>query len=182
MNKQDIEEIIGLVVGKTMEVLEEKKLIKTNVSEKTAYQKAESLLYNYLGFKRIVEDKQKEIEELRLYGVPKTAAGFDYVPRTNVVSGIVTDEERVECAIRSVQESVEGTVQAISMIDKCMAGLGRDPYYDILEMYYFDGRTLEDLAVEFGCSTKTISVNKNRLVRELALRMFPDQSVYEMMH
>ena len=76
---------------------------------------------------------------------------------------------------------MQGTVQAIALIDKCMAQLRNDPYYGILEMRYFDGRTQEDIALEFGCSQVTISNNKNRLVRELSMRLFPNQAINEMM-
>lgn len=123
----------------------------------------------------------QEIEDLRKFGVPKRAAGFEYVPHSNVAHGIVLPEETVESAVHNVVKSVEGTVAAIELIDKCMAALKGDPYYSILEMRYFEGRTQEDIAVELGCSQKTVSQNKARLVRELSMRLFPDQVVEEML-
>ena len=95
--------------------------------------------------------------------------------------GLVLEEESVEAAVRTVERSVQGTVQAIALIDKCMAALKDDPYYEILEMRYFEGRTQEDIALYFGCSQVTISNNKNRLVRELAMRLFPNQVIDEYM-
>jgi RNA polymerase sigma factor (sigma-70 family) len=104
-----------------------------------------------------------------------------YTSKTGTVHGLATVEESVECAIRSVQESVQGTVQAIELIDKCMAAISSDPYYKILEMRYFEGRTQEDIADYLGVSQVSVSKNKNRLVRELSIRLFPDQCVQEMM-
>lgn len=150
--------------------------------EKTAYQKTEQLLYNYRGFKRIVEERKQEIEEIRKYGVPQTCgAGGERVQTSRTNVGIVLPEESVEAAVRNVEHAIEGTVQAIALIDKCMGTLRNDPYYKLLEMRYFEGRTQEDIALEYGVSQVTISNNKSRLVRELAMRLFPNQVIDEMM-
>lgn len=150
--------------------------------EKTAYQKTEQLLYNYNNFKRIIKERELEIENLRKYGVPKRSTSIvEYSSHGNTVGGIVLPEESVESAIRNVQASVQATVQALALIDKCMETLKPDPYYQILEMRYFESRTQEDIAEYFGCSQVTISKNKSRLVRELSLRLFPNQSIAELM-
>lgn len=151
-------------------------------NERTAYQKTEQLLYNYMGFKRIVEERMQEIEDLRMFGVPqKCGAVGERVQTSKVSPGIVLPEESVEDAVRSVQASVHDTVQVIALIDKCMLALKNDPYYRILEMRYFEGRTQEDIAVTFGCNQATIARNKSRLVKELAMRLFPDQVANEIM-
>lgn len=188
IDKQSMVELAQLVSEAVVTTLEQRGLIgkpSANANpktEKTAYQKTEQLLYNYNGFKRIVAERMQEIEDLRKYGVPQTCgAGGERVQNGNLPQGIVLPEESVEAAVRNVQASVEGTVQAISLIDKCMAALRNDPYYKILEMRYFEGRTQEDIALDFGCSQQTISNNKSRLVRELAMRIFPNQTVDEML-
>lgn len=150
--------------------------------EKSAYQKTEQLLYNYNGFKKIIAERKLEIEEVRKYGVPQTCgAGGERVQNGNLPHGIVLPEESVESAVQRIERSVDGTVQAIALIDKCMAALKSDPYYRVLELRYFEGRTQEDIATLFNCSQVTISNNKSRLVRELSMRLFPNQSIQEMM-
>lgn len=124
-----------------------------------------------------------EIEEIRKYGVPQRGVTIgERVKTSPVQTGIVLPEESVEAAVRTVEASVQGTVQVISLIDKSMAALKSDPYYKILEMRYFEGRTQEDIALVFNCSQFTISTNKTRLVKELAMRIFPNQAVEEMMN
>ena len=182
IDKSQLEEIINLVVTNTIKVLEDKKLIAPKQTEKSAYAKTESLLYNYYGFKKILEDRKQEIEELRKYGVPgKCGAGGERVQNGGLPHGIVLDEERVEAAVHNIEVSVQGIVDAIALIDKCMSAISKDPYYKVLEMRYFEGRTQEDIATAFGCTQKTISVNKSRLVKELSMRMFPNQVVQEML-
>jgi DNA-directed RNA polymerase specialized sigma subunit len=168
------------VIGNTNTSVKE----KPEKAPKTAYQKTEQLLFNYNGFKRIVAERKQEIADLRRYGVPQKSAmsGGERVQTSRTNVGIVLPEDAVEDAVRNVERSVHDTVQAIALIDKCMAMLKNDPYYDILPMRYFEGRTLEDIGVYFGCDHTTISRNKNRLVRELAMRLFPDEVVNEIMN
>ena len=188
INKQELVELISTVVKETITQLgignggNANGNVKPSANEKTAYQKTEQLLYNYRGFKRIIHERMEEIETIRMYGIPKRSGSIvEYSSRSGSVQGLVLEEESVDSAIANVQASVQGTVQAIALIDKCMAQLRNDPYYEILEMRYFDGRTQEDIASEFGCSQFTISTNKTRLVKELSLRLFPNQAINEMM-
>jgi DNA-directed RNA polymerase specialized sigma subunit len=196
MEKQEMIELSEMIATAVVSALKKENLVgntvvnnistgtggKTEKAPKTAYQKTEQLLYNYVGFKKIVEEKQKEIVELRTYGVPqKSGSIVQYSPHCGTVGQIVLPEESVEQAVQSVEASVQGTVQAIAFVDKGMAALKRDPYYKVLEMRYFEGRTLEDIGVYFGCDHSTISRNKSRLVKELAMRLFPNDVVNEFM-
>lgn len=186
ISKECMVEFASLVATAVVDALEKKNVV-TPVSangkvEKTAYQKTEQLLYNYNGFMKIIKERELEIETLRKYGVPqKSLSIVEYTPHGSGVRGLCTDEEAVEAAVANVQASVQSTVQAIALIDKCMASLADDPYYDILEMRYFDGRTQDDIAAYYGVSQVSISKNKKRLVTELSIRLFPDQSIQEML-
>ena len=184
--KEEIKELMTHTVKETLEQMMPESVetgyVPVERPPRTAYQKTEQLLFNYMNFKKIVQAKKEEIEEIRKYGVPRCAPGFEFVPHTNVPKGIVLPEESVEAAVHSVAKSVEGTVRVIKLIDDAMATLKNDPYYSILEMRYFEGRTQEDIAYYLRCSQKTISQNKSRLVRALAMRLFPDQVVNEIMN
>lgn len=188
MNKQEKLEFAELIATAVVNTLKKEGIINPPTqkpkSDKTAYQKTEQLLFNFNGFKRIVAERMQEIDDLRKYGIPQKSSmsGGERVQSSRSVQGIMLPEESVEAAVRSVEASVHGTVQVINLIEKCMSALKNDPYYDILEMRYFEGRTLEDIGVYFGCDHTTISRNKNRLVRELAMRLFPDDVSNEMMN
>lgn len=188
VNELELRELIKITVEETIKALNCQNHQNSNIGkqqpkqEKSAYAKTETLLYNYVGFQKIVEERKLEIEEIRKYGVPQTCgAGGERVQNGNLPHGIVLPEESVDAAVCRIERSVEGTVQAIALIDKCMAALKNDPYYRVLELRYFEGRTQEDIATLFGCSQVTISNNKNRLVRELSMRLFPNQVIDEML-
>ena len=184
LDQNQINELASAIATAVIKSLENKNITGGSFGkseEKTSYQKTEQLLYNYNGFKRIIREKEQEIADLQRYGVPQNCAVREFVQKGNVPQGLVLQEESVEQAVQNVQRSVQGTVQIVSLIDKCMAALKDDPYYRILEMRYFEGRTQEDIAVQFNTTQKTVSINKSRLVKELAMRLFPDQVANEMM-
>ena len=184
MQKSEMVEFAEIVADAVVKALGGKNANANPKVEKTAYQKCEQLLYNYNGFKRIVEECNQEIEDIKRYGVPQKSgtAGGERVQSSNTIRGIILPEESVEMAVHTVRQRVQGTVDAIVLIDKCMAALRTDPYYKVLPMRYFDGRTLEDIGVELGKDTATISRNRVRLVKELSMRLFPDQFVSEIMN
>lgn len=190
MNRQQMVELAELISTSVVNALKDSGLVgKTEKAapkkkEMNTYQKTEALLFAYVKFKKIIEEKKQEIADLRKYGVPGKSAmsGGERVQTSRTVQGIILPEDAVEDAVRTVQASVQDTVQAIALIDKCMVALKSDPYYDILPMRYFEGRTLEDIGVYFGVDHTTISRNKSRLVKELAMRMFPDEVARELMN
>lgn len=195
IDKNELIEIVQTVVDATIKNLVDKGLLgnanandasasatakKANL-EKTAYQRTEQLLFNYNNFKKVIRQKEQEIEDIRKYGVPEQGSivvqyggNCGGKPR-----GIVLDEERVEAAIKNVRQSMESTVQAVALIDKSMATLNFDPYYKILEMRYFEGRTQEDIAIEFNCTQQNIAYHKSRLIKELSIKIFPDKVIDE---
>ena len=183
---KDFAQLIATTVATAViETLEKGKYIShkedTHKNNKSAYQKTEQLLYNYNGFKRIIKEREAEIEEVLKYGVPQNNSVKEFVSKGGIPCGIRLEEETVEAYVANVQRSVQDTVQAIVLIDKCMEGLKTDPYYEILPMRYFEGRTQEDIADYYGVSQVSISKNKNRLVKELSIRLFPDQAINEML-
>jgi DNA-directed RNA polymerase specialized sigma subunit len=186
LTKQDMLELAQMISTSVVTALKEHHLIGNTPAEpkkeKSAYQKTEILLYNYNNLKKIVEDKYAEIEEIKKHGVPKKGEAVHTYCGSGSVSGLVLPEESVESAVCRIQESVQETVQVISMIDRNMAAMRNDPYYKVLVMRYMEGRTQEDIAVELKCTQPNVAYHKSRLVKELAMRIFPSQVTQEMMH
>lgn len=166
----------GLVVNTNPSSLEQPKM-------KSAYAKTEALLFNYKSFQKVVEEREQDIEDIRKHGVPESSVlnGLERVQTSRTVHGIVLPQDAVEHAVQTVQSTVQQTSRVIKLIDKALEDLEDDPYYDVIPMRYFEGRTLEDIGVYFGVDHSTISRNKSRLVKELAVRLFPDEMALEMM-
>ena len=178
IEKQAMEELIKETVKATiLELGIGKQPARQN---KTAYQKVEQLLYNYRGFHRVVKEKLEQIDEIKKYGVAHKGSAVHSYSGDNTVHGISTVEETVDDAVHTVQRSVQEVMSVLNMIDKAMLAMKNDPYYKILEMRYFDGMGQEDIAKALNCTQPNVSYHKSRLVKELALRLFPNEVAKEM--
>jgi hypothetical protein len=184
-----MEELAGIVASAVVGALKDSGLVgqgavQTKKSDKSAYAKTEMLLYNYLNFKKIVQDKLQEIEDLRKYGVPQKSAmsGGERVQSSRNVQGLMTTEESVEQAVSVVEASVAEVNRAIRSIDKALDKIKYEQYYKIIPLFYFDGCTLEDIGLQLNCDHSTISRNKSKLVRSMSLWLFPNDVVTEYMN
>lgn len=178
VEKQELENLIKETVKST--ILE---LGIGNIQqkpEKTAYQKTEQLLYNYNNFQRVVKEKLEQIEELKKYGVPHKGAAVHSYVGGGTVHGLCTVDETVDNAVHTVQESVQKITHVLNMIDTAMKGIKNDPWYQTLEMRYFDGVGQDEIAKIMNCTQPNVSYHKSRLVKEIALRLFPSDVIKEM--
>jgi hypothetical protein len=184
-----MEELAGIVASAVVTALKDNGLVgqgavQTKKSDKSAYAKTEMLLYNYNNFKKIVQDKLQEIEDLRKYGVPQKSAmsGGERVQSSRTNVGIVLPEDAVEDAVRTVERSVAEVNRAIRSIENALDKIKYEQYHKIIPLFYFDGCTLEDIGLQLNCDHSTISRNKSKLVRSMALWLFPNDVVTEYMN
>ena len=194
LSKQSMVELAEIVSKAVVATLKESGLIgradnvvsancksKSPKTEKTAYQKTEQLLFNYNGFLKIVEERKQEIADLRKYGVPgkSACAGGERVQTSRNVQGLMTFDESVEIAVTNIEKSFEDVNKAIRMVDSALDKIKHEPYYNIISLFYFNGCTLEDIGVQFGCDHSTISRNKNKLVKAMSMWLFPNDVAKE---
>ena len=50
-----------------------------------------------------------------------------------------------------------------------------DKYYKIITYKYLDGLTLDEIAEQMHTNVSTISRNKNRLINEIRIALFPNE-------
>lgn len=72
------------------------------------------------------------------------------------------------------------TIKLVKKIDKALSSIKDDPYFDLIQMAYFDGMTREEMAENFNTTVTTISRNKTRLVNILKSYLFSDDVIYEL--
>ena len=76
--------------------------------------------------------------------------------------------------------SLDPAGEIITRIETALSYIKDDPYYGIVLLYYIEGKTLEQLSEQFNVSVPTISRNKTRLVRQLAVLIFPTEYINEL--
>lgn len=72
------------------------------------------------------------------------------------------------------------TQKLVKIIKTALTTIEDDPYYEIIEKFYFDRISREEIAEYFDCDVKTITRNKRRLVNELKVIVFSDDTIEEL--
>jgi RNA polymerase sigma factor (sigma-70 family) len=74
----------------------------------------------------------------------------------------------------------EYTVKLVGKVNKALEKISDDPYYDVIKLFYFENKSREFIALEYGCTETTISRNKTRLLNEIKPMLFSDDVIYEL--
>jgi len=74
----------------------------------------------------------------------------------------------------------ENTAELVRRIDEALESIIDDPYYSVIEYFYFEGYTRESIADIYGTTVTTISRNKTRLLKKLAPQLFSDEVIFEL--
>ena len=72
------------------------------------------------------------------------------------------------------------TAEFVKLIDEALAGISHDPYYEIIPMKYFDGKTHEQIAEHFDVQPAAISKQRKRLINQLRGVIFSDDFIMEL--
>lgn len=179
MNKE-MKEAIRIASEDTVLNMMKNNMIRDN--KRSAFQRTETLLYNYRSFKAVVNDKNEMIKEIKEYGIRNKSMSI--LPAMNSCHGDtfkMTDKEKAEAKIAELNESVRVTENYIRLIDNALNLIKSEQYYDIIPMKYFEGRDREYIASYYQCSLATISREKKKLIHKLQIRLFSDDVIREIL-
>lgn len=88
--------------------------------------------------------------------------------------------DKYKIAIAADKENTMKTQKLIKIIDRALKTIKDDPYYKIIELFYFEHKTRAEIAEIFNVDDKTISRNKKRLVKEIKYIVFSDDTIEEL--
>lgn len=145
--------------------------------KQTPFQKTETLLFNYKHFKNAIADKEEQIREIKEMGLAKKSAAFSTYSGNNGYVEIKSDIEKAEEQIEKIELSIRTTQSFIKIIDDAISTLEKDPYYRLIALRYFEGKTMEQIAEYLDCDVSTVHRNKNRLINLLQIRLFSDEVI-----
>ena len=72
------------------------------------------------------------------------------------------------------------TIKLCDKIETAMNTIKDDYYYDVISLYYFEGKTREEVAERYNTSETTISRNKKRLIDALSAILFSDDLIFQL--
>ena len=150
----DISKIISKIAEETakgiVEELKNKNLIKKEISY---YKRVEILLYSYNSLKEAIKQKEEDIKEIEIYGLPKKSGS---VVLYSTSGGGVSEEERYQQLIEKYKYEKKETQRDLDRIDRAISKIKNDKYYDIIYIKFFeeceqDKATDEYIACKLQC-------------------------------
>ncbi|MBN1071162.1 transposase [Clostridium botulinum] len=182
MNKSTLEDkLINKTIKKTAketakEIIEEfrnKNMIKR---EFPFYKRVEILLYNYENLKEAIKQKEEDIEDIKLNGLPQASKSIVVY---SSASGSITAEDRYLQLIEKYKTEKIETQRDLNKIDNALNKIRDDKYFNIIQLKYLNTEeekldTDEKLAERLSKDRTTISRNRKRLINKLITILFPE--------
>jgi len=173
------EETKNEIVKKVLEELKNKKLLK---NPKSSYKSTEKILYslNVLpeAIKLIDEEVKKLEEEVKGIAIPKAKSNSLILNERN--NTYVYGDETLETRISELKQISVKAKSQIRLVKSALKKIENDKYYDIIPMYYFEEKTIEEIAEECEWAVGTVSKHKKRLMNDLKVYVFPDTFIEEL--
>ena len=66
-------------------------------------------------------------------------------------------------------------------IDEALKKIENDDYCDVINMRYFEGKTIIEISEFYDCKYQNISKKRNKLVKILASELFPEDVLNELL-
>ena len=173
------EETKNEIVKKVLEELKNKKLLK---NPKQSYKSTEKILYslNVLpeAIKLIDEEVKKLEEEAKGIAIPTAKSNSLILNERN--NTYVYGDETLETRISELKQISVKAKSQIRLVKSALKKIENDKYYDIIPMYYFEEKTIEEIAEECEWAVGTVSKHKKRLMNDLKVYVFPDTFIEEL--
>lgn len=77
-------------------------------------------------------------------------------------------------------EGMTITREFVQLIDEALKGIGDDPYFEIIPLKYFEGKTHEQIAEYFDVQPAAISKQRTKLINRIRGVIFSDDFINEL--
>ena len=135
--------------------------MSTTITKHRFYQ-TECLLYAYRGAIEVIKEQEEYIAFLDKYGLPRVSKSLVGAAKIDIFKDILQEK------IDALRESIEFLRGSIRLIDMALSSIRQDKFYNVIEMKYFEGMSMEDIAEHCYVSVSTVYRQRERLVDALA--------------
>ena len=177
MDNVEIKEIIK----ETLAELEKQGRTK-KPQDKTPYQRAETLLYNLNGFYDAIDFHEKQIEYIKEAGAPKKSKSVTSYVTNSGLREQKDDAEIVSEKIEDEKKVIYRTRILLNIIENAIAELPEEKMPEIIDYIYRDRMDIRSVAEEVGKSHVTVAKNKKSMVGQIAVKLFPEESIKEILY
>jgi RNA polymerase sigma factor (sigma-70 family) len=87
-------------------------------------------------------------------------------------AGRVDPAQAAEAIEEQAAQALQRDKSELERITAALDALRDDPYFETIELYYFDGMTDQEISAELNRPKSKIYRNRVRLVKRLSVRLF----------
>lgn len=140
------------------------------------FKKTEQLLYNYTRFKKTLKYKKDYIKFLKENGLQETSKNFVGTKKheSNKDKIDILDE-----LITKLEKDIAYIEKHINFINLALDNIRDDTYYPLIELKYFQGKTMEYIAEFFNISVTTTYKQRDRLINIVKNILFAEDAIKE---
>ncbi len=152
-----------------------------NTYNKNTFQKTVAILVGYNKIKKSIENlekQQKELEEEK-NDIKQEISKPNRVVLREKDQLYYYSDETLNNRINEIRQLVIKAKAELNFIDNCLKEIQADKYYEIIPLFFFSNKTIEELAEYFNISTQSVHYNKNRLIRSLSYYLIPLDKIEE---
>ena len=176
MEEKDIKMIVDRTTENVFETLRKNGFeIK---EKKTTFQRTEQLLYLMPQLKEAINHNKNNINDLNEFGIDKKGGAVHVVP---TVTPIRQDEEElIQKEVNKLKQRNHILNAQIKWINNILQTISTDKFYDIIDLKYYKGKTLEQISEQLLCDVSTIGRNRTRIINLLKVKFFPNDAINEL--
>ncbi len=167
------------IVKKVLEELKNRKLLKNS---KSSYKSTEKILYSLNVLPeaiKLIDEEVKRLEE-EAEDIPKAPAKSNSIVLNEKNNTYTYGDETLETRISELKQISVKAKSQVRLVKNALRKIENDKYYEIIPMYYFEEKTIEEIAEECEWAVGTVSKHKKRLMNDLKVYIFPDTFIEEL--
>lgn len=171
---KQLKEVANNIIENVIAINTPKKNIASDFYRKETVKKLKS----YPILKQNIEEFKKDLEDIKKENFETVPAIHIVSPNNNIDKYLNNDlEERRLIESIKIRKSMLRDIRATKEIERAMEAIKDEPYNKIIEMQYFNNMSVDNIASELNCDTKTIYRNRIKLIDILTIKFFGGDAI-----
>ena len=137
---------------------------------KDQFKRTEKRLFAYPLIKQNIERYWKDIDDIKHEDFRRSR---DVILYKNSKGGEMLDIEQIRAGkILLIEQKIIRNEKEIKEIDSALNEVKKDPYFEVIPMYYFERKTAELIAIKCSCNETTLWRNRKALIEKINIVLY----------
>lgn len=171
----DTEAVIDEAVQRAMKAFKESlKGTKDQKKSKNALTKTENRLSAMPILRTRIKDDKDRMKQLQTIGSPERSKS---IIRYSRQSSRIKPEDALDAMIKELHSNIATDSYELETMEKALSIIKKDPYYYTVKGKYEEGLDNDTIAQTIGCDVTTVWRNRQRLMKQLAIRLYGTEAM-----